>query len=47
MMMMTRLMMLMMTLMQVKTWYDRTRLEMIVTVLSAVDLPPRTGGQYR
>eukprot|EP00090_Calanus_glacialis_P042916 TRINITY_DN7603_c0_g1_i1.p1 TRINITY_DN7603_c0_g1~~TRINITY_DN7603_c0_g1_i1.p1 ORF type:complete len:956 (-),score=223.25 TRINITY_DN7603_c0_g1_i1:635-3502(-) len=32
---------------QVKTWYDRTRLEMIVTVLSAVDLPPRTGGQYR
>merc|ERR1719347_1628617 len=32
---------------QVKTWYDRNRLELIVTVLSAVDLPPRTGGQYR
>ena len=32
---------------QVKTWYDRSRLELIVTVLSAVDLPPRTGGQYR
>ena len=32
---------------QVKTWYDRARMELIVTVLSSVDLPPRTGGQYR
>ena len=32
---------------QVKTWYDRARQELIVTVLSAVDLPARTGGQYR
>ena len=32
---------------QVKTWYDRARSELIVTVLSAVDLPSRTGGQYR
>ena len=32
---------------QVKTWYDRARQELIVTVLSAVDLPSRTGGQYR
>ena len=30
-----------------KTWYDRQRQELIVTVLSSVDLPPRTGGQYR
>ena len=32
---------------QVKTWYDRSRQELIVTVLSAVDLEPRVGGQYR
>ena len=32
---------------QVKTWYDRARLELIVTVLSAVDLASRTGGQHR
>ena len=32
---------------QVKTWYDRPRQELIVTVLSAVDLPSRTGGQHR
>ena len=32
---------------QVKTWYDRAGSELIVTVLSAVDLPSRTGGQYR
>ena len=32
---------------QVKTWYDRARQELIVTVLSAVELPARTGGQYR
>ena len=32
---------------QVKTWYDRARMELIVTVLSAVDLASRTGGQHR
>jgi hypothetical protein len=32
---------------QVKTWHDATRSELIVTVLSAVDLEPRVGGQYR
>ena len=32
---------------QVKTWHDGTRSELIVTVLSAVDLEPRVGGQYR
>lgn len=32
---------------QVKTWYDRARCELIVTVLSAVDLASRTGGQHR
>ena len=32
---------------QVKTWYDEERLELIVTVLSAADLPPRANGQYR
>ena len=30
-----------------KTWYDEQRLELIVTVLSAADLPPRVNGQYR
>ena len=32
---------------QVKTWFDAQRLELIVTVLSAADLPPRANGQYR
>ena len=32
---------------QVKTWYDESRLELVVTVLSAADLPPRVNGQYR
>jgi len=32
---------------QVKTWHDAARSELIVTVLSAVDLEPRVGGQYR
>jgi regulating synaptic membrane exocytosis protein 2 len=31
----------------VKTWHDPERRELIVTVLSAVDLEPRVGGQYR
>ena len=30
-----------------KTWFDAQRLELIVTVLSAADLPPRVNGQYR
>ena len=32
---------------QVKTWYDEQRLDLIVTVLSAANLPPRVNGQYR
>ncbi len=32
---------------QVKTWYDPLDLRLVVTVLSAADLPPRTHGQYR
>ena len=32
---------------QVKTWYDEERLDLVVTVLSAADLPPRVNGQYR
>ncbi|CAB4060956.1 RIMS2 [Lepeophtheirus salmonis] len=35
------------TRIQVKTWYDTDRVSLIVTVLSAVDLPPRVNGQYR
>ena len=32
---------------KVKTWYDEERLDLVVTVLSAADLPPRVNGQYR
>ncbi|XP_023346790.1 regulating synaptic membrane exocytosis protein 1 [Eurytemora carolleeae] len=32
---------------QVKTWYDKVRLELVVTVLGAVNLPHRDNGQYR
>lgn len=32
---------------QVKTWYDKARLELVVTVLGAVNLPHRDNGQYR
>jgi regulating synaptic membrane exocytosis protein 2 len=31
----------------VKTWYDEVRLELVVTVLSAAELPIRVNGQYR
>ena len=30
-----------------KTWYDEANLELIVTVLSAAELPLRDNGQYR
>lgn len=32
---------------QVKTWYEESRLELVVTVLSAANLPHRDNGQYR
>jgi len=35
------------TSMQVKTWYDESDLRLVVTVLSAADLPKRVSGQYR
>jgi len=31
----------------VKTWYDPSELRLVVTVLSAADLPKRVSGQYR
>ncbi len=30
-----------------KTWYDDLDQRLVVTVLSAADLPPRQHGQYR
>lgn len=32
---------------QVKLWYDIQTLQLVVTVLSAVELPPRSSGQPR
>ena len=38
---MTRLDLVVTVLVKVKTWYDKVRLELVVTVLGAVNLPHR------
>jgi len=40
---MTRLDLVLTVLVKVKTWYDKVRLELVVTVLGAVNLPHRQG----